>query len=267
MTRGIVLFAFNSPDYNYYEMAEFTAKRANYFLDLPVTIVTDKNSVPKKPKYKFDNTILVDSDANNTIHGKVWINKGRYRAYELSPYDETILLDADYVINSKRLLDVFKVMDDFAVHEDITYLMSDHGKKEYLSENSLPTLWATVVAFKKTNRVKQIFDCLKMVQENYIHYANIHNFPTDTYRNDFGLTLAWRMVNGHFHVQSDIIPWNLMHIGLRTQIYHNSNKKFNTAYTVIFDRWKNHKIKKEYINIKDMDFHVINKDIFVELIK
>ena len=36
MTKGALLFAFNSPKYNYYEMAVATAKRINHFLDLPV---------------------------------------------------------------------------------------------------------------------------------------------------------------------------------------------------------------------------------------
>ena len=38
MSKGALLFAFNSPKYNYYEMAVATAKRINHFLNLPVTI-------------------------------------------------------------------------------------------------------------------------------------------------------------------------------------------------------------------------------------
>ena len=55
MSKGALLFAFNSPKYNYFEMAIATAKRINHFLDLPVTIVTDINSMPIKQLYKFDN--------------------------------------------------------------------------------------------------------------------------------------------------------------------------------------------------------------------
>ena len=39
MTRGALLFAFNSPKYDYYAMAEHTAKRINHFLNMPVTLV------------------------------------------------------------------------------------------------------------------------------------------------------------------------------------------------------------------------------------
>jgi len=46
MTRGVLLFAFNSPKYNYYEMAEYNAKRINHYLNLPVTIVTEQIHYP-----------------------------------------------------------------------------------------------------------------------------------------------------------------------------------------------------------------------------
>ena len=65
MSRGALLFAFNSPKYNYYEMAVYTAKRINHFLGLPVTIVTDNTSVPANPDYQFDNTIIVEPDKRN----------------------------------------------------------------------------------------------------------------------------------------------------------------------------------------------------------
>lgn len=266
MTRGVLLFAFNSPNYNYVRMAEFTAKRANHFLNLPVTLITDHASLDSISDYKFDKVITVDSDSNNQVQGRVWLNKGRYRSYELSPYDETLLLDVDYVINSDRLLKTFDVMDDFCCHETISFLMNEYDKREYFTQKlSLPTLWATVVAFKKTQRVKQIFECLKMVQENYQHYGNIHKFSLDTYRNDYGLTLAWRIANGHAYVASDILPWNLIHIGPKTHVYSNNNGEFNTEYTVVYDKWMRGKIKKEYIIIKDMDFHIINKDILLEI--
>lgn len=268
MTRGAILFAFNSPKYDYYKMAEFAAKRINHFLNIPVTLVTDKESLSSSTGYNFDKIEIVSPDASNYFQGRVWINKGRYQAYELSPYDETLLLDVDYVVNSNRLLKCFEIMQDFVCHESISYLMYDYNSKEYFNKGlSLPTLWATVVCFKKSQRVKQIFECLKMIQNNYEHYSNIHKFENNTYRNDYGLTLAWRIANGHSYVKSDIIPWNLLHIGLKTQVFKNSDDFLDTEYTVIYDKWMRGKIKKEYITIKDTDFHIINKEVFLELLK
>ena len=267
MSRGALLFAFNSPRYNYYAMAEYTAKRINHFLGLPVTIVTDEPSIPNNPNYKFDNTIVVEPDKNNIRDYVVWINKGRYQAYELSPYDETLLLDTDYVVNSDRLLRTFDISNDFCCHDATSFLMHPKAPQEILSAYSFNTLWATVITFKKTARAKQIFECLEMVQKNYEHYANIHSFIAGVYRNDYALTLALRIANGHLNEQNDIIPWNLLHVGKNTSVYAESTNEFNTEYTVMFDNWQRGKIRKEYINIKDTDFHVMNKENFLELIK
>jgi len=57
-----------------------------------------------------------------------------------------------------------------------------------------------------------------------------------------------------------------MHVWLKTNLYVERKSKYNTKYTVIYDNHKNNKVRKEYITIKDMDFHVINKDVFLGLI-
>lgn len=267
MSRGAILFAFNSDTWNYYEMAEFTAKRINHFLDLPVTLVTDKSSIPKKSKYKFDKIVTIDPDRNNFRNSGVWINKGRYQAYEFSPYDETLLLDVDYMVNSDHLLKTFDYYDDFTCHENIHWLMEANQNQDFISYKSYKTLWATVVAFKKTERAKNIFELMGVIQKNYKHYSQIHGFLDKTFRNDFALTLALRIVNGQKLLDRDILPWNLIHVGNGIKIYPESNKKFNTEYTVLYDHWKKNKIRKEYITIKDCDFHVINKEVFQELMK
>jgi len=267
MTRGAILFAFNSPKYDYYVMAEHTAKRINHFLNLPVTIVTDESSLASSTGYNFDKVVTATPDKNNVRDWGIWINKGRYQAYEFSPYDETLLLDVDYMVNSNRLLKCFELYDDFCCHDRTAYYMYPGAEQEVLSTHSFNTLWATAVAFKKTHRTKQIFDMLKMVQNNFEHYANIHHFIANTFRNDYALTLALRIVNGHTTPLQDIIPWNLLHIGKNTNVYKNNDSEFNTEFTIVYDNWQRGKIRKEYITIKDSDFHLMNKDIYVELIK
>lgn len=267
MSRGAILFAFNSPKFDYYKMAVATAKRINHFLDMPVTVVTDDKSISNDP-YKFDNTVVIEPDRNNNRDWGVWINKGRYQAYELSPYDETLLLDTDYMVNSNKVLDIFNYYDDFCCHNKTSFLMQPGLPQEVLSVYSFDTLWATVVAFKKSNRAKQIFECLEMVQKNFDHYGNLHGFVAGTFRNDYALTLALRIANGHITINRDFIPWNLVHVGQKNiHVYKNSNDEFNTEYTAIYDNWQRGKIKKEYITIKDFDFHVMNKTNFLELIE
>jgi hypothetical protein len=267
MTRGVILFAFNSHKYNYYEMAKHAASRAKHFLNLPVTLVTDEESMPPGEYEYWDKVVKINPDKNNVRDWGQWINKGRYLAYDLSPYEETILIDADYVINSDKLLKTFDIYDDFCCHDSVRFFMRQGNFPEALSPNSYDDiLWATVITFKKTQRAKQIFECLEMIQKNYEHYEQIHGFLNAGFRNDYALTLALRMVNGHVDNPKDFIPWNLMHIGTNTTVYPNNEGEFNSEYTIIFDSWQKLKIKKEYNVIKDMDFHLINKDLYARII-
>jgi hypothetical protein len=267
MSKGVLLFAFNSPKFNYFDMAVHTAKRVNYFLDLPVTVVTDSQSKPNNVEYNFDQIIITDSDSSNKRDWGIWLNKGRYKAFELSPYHHTILLDTDYMVNSQKLLKTFTLPTDFCCHDTTEFLMNPNAVQEVLSVYSFKTLWATVITFKKSKRSEQIFNCLKMVQENFEHFALIHGFIANTFRNDYALTVALRTVNGQMALKSDIIPWNLTHIGKNTSVYADDTSYKNTKFNVVFDRWQRGKVKKEYITIKDFDFHVMNKENFLELIK
>jgi hypothetical protein len=265
MKRGAILFAFNSDKYDYYTMAVATAKRINHFLNLPVTVVTDENSA-QDLNYAFDKTIITVPDKNNKRDWGQWINKGRYKAFEFSPYDETLLLDTDYMVNSDKLLKTFDFSKDFCCHDHTEFFMHPNLPQEVLSSYSFDTLWATVIMFKRTTKAQQVFECLEMVQKNFEHYANIHGFISATYRNDYALTLAARIVNGHIPPKDNIIPWNLLHMGKTVQVYRNSDDAFNTEYTVTTDVVQRGKTRKEYITIKDCDFHVMSKEDFMELI-
>ena len=278
ITKGVIVFAFNTEKWDYVAMAAYTANRAKQFLNLPTTLITNEESKPTgELATVFDQVVVVKADKNNIRDHMIWINKGRYQAYELSPYDETILLDADYVINSDKLLKTFDLSDTFCCHNRTEFLMYPNAPQETLSSYSYDTLWATVIMFKKSERAKQIFDTLKMVQENYSHYANIHSFIAGVYRNDYALTIALRIVNGHSVEPSYFIPWNLVHVGKNTSVYSNnvdtqipfapSIIDFNTEFTVMFDNWQRGKIRKEYVVIQDMDFHVMNKELFVNIME
>jgi hypothetical protein len=170
------------------------------------------------------------------------------------------------MVNSTKLLTTFDLPTDFCCHNTTSYLMHPGVPQEMLSVYSFNTLWATVVNFKKTKRAEHIFQCLEMVQKNFDHYASIHGFISATFRNDYALTLATRITNGHTMPIEDIIPWNLVHVGKNTSVHRNNDTEFNTEYTVMFDNWQRGKIRKEYNTIKDTDFHIMNKENFMELI-
>lgn len=255
MKRGVLLFAHNSPSTNYFNMAVYTAKRVNKFLDLPVSIITDEHSVTDSD-YTFDNIILQKPDPTNYRKRQPWINKGRYESFDLTPYDETLVLDTDYLLNSNKLLKCFEYQTDFVCHEKCRFVF-ENIPAERVGKNGFTSVWATVMRFKKTNRSKQIFQMMKMIQHNYDHYATLHNFDSGTFRNDYALTLALKIVNGHMDNRQHYLHWDLLHIGLKTKVV----RETDTDYVFIYrDR-----DKTDYIKVSNMDFHMLHKDNFMEL--
>ena len=254
-SRGVVLVAHNNTTTNYFEMASYTAKRVNEFLNLPVTVITDSNSVSETNI--FDKVILTDANKSNFLRKTNWINKGRFKVFDLSPYEETLVLDVDYLINSNRLNELFNYDNDFMCHKNTFWLMNTTTEQEKLSKKSIETLWATVIKFKKTNRTEQIFNMLEIVQNNYDHYSKIYGFLPMPYRNDYGLTIALKTVNGHLENTQDYIPWPLVHIENAIGIERVSNTVYNL--------YKKQNDRKWYTHISDKDFHILNKKEFKNL--
>jgi hypothetical protein len=254
MIRGAVLFAHNNDKTDYYKMAAYTASRIELFLNIPVTVITDTNSVTCD--YPFDHILYTQPDTSNTRKKSVWINNGRYEVFDMSPYDDTIVIDTDYMVNSSNLNRVFELPTDFASFRNCRYLMEEN-EPEKIGKYGFETMWATVMRFKRTQRTKDLFGMIKMIQDNYTHYSELHNFVPIMYRNDYALTLALRTVNGHVERYDDYIPWNLLHAGLKTKVTRVSD----TQYT--FQREDERRVKT--ITLKDCDFHMLDKDNFMEL--
>lgn len=262
MKQGAILFAHNNSTTDYYAMAVATARRLNRFLGLPVSIITDRSSITDRT-YTFDRTFFIDPDDSNTRKKETWINKGRYQAFDLSPYDRTLLLDTDYMVNSQRLLKLFDLQSDFVCH-DSTYWVAQNYPAETLNpscELGVKSLWATAVRFDKTRRVAQMFHMMEQVQKNYEHYSNIYGFLPYTYRNDYALTIAHKTVNGHVQPSEDFIPWPLVHVSHELQVERDSD----TAYTIKFEQ--GNPARPAYMRVRDWDFHMLGKKNFLELVQ
>jgi hypothetical protein len=86
------------------------------------------------------------------------------------------------------------------------------------------------------------------------------------YRNDFALTIALRTVNGQLEDKNNYIPWSLSHTAKEVTVKPNNSSSLNTSFTLFYDNNQRSKIKKEYIIVNDMDFHMMNKENFMEIV-
>jgi hypothetical protein len=197
MTTGAVIFARNNEHIDYVSMAQWSAQNIERHLGIPTHIVTD--SAP----------------SNNTRHftdvGTVtWHNLNRMDAYRLSPWDRTLVLDADYVVATDQLRSVIECGEDFLAHRwayDVTGCNTFEGLN-WFGDVRMPMWWATVMVFNKSKSAELIFDAMTMIRDNWTHYRNIYKNSVATYRNDHALSIALGIVNGHI-LNHDSIPWSL----------------------------------------------------------
>ena len=108
--KGILIYAFNNTNINYFRQAVWCADRVSKYLALPVTIVTDEASIGDT---KHTHNIIISRAEsggyrvfNPSIRSQadIWYNGNRFQSYDLSPYDQTIVIDSDYIVCSDQLL-------------------------------------------------------------------------------------------------------------------------------------------------------------------
>lgn len=209
-TKGVLIFARNNDQLDYVKQAYFLATRVKKYLDVSVTIATENVEYLKK-RYDLsivDNIIKIESteisNSRNFKDGTMWTktasfkNIGRADAYDISPYDETLLLDSDYIISNDHLKQCFESKHDFLIYKDATDIsrVRSQAEFEHVSDSSVPFYWATAIFFKKTQANKIFFDLVKHIQENYVHYRKVYQITSPMFRNDYAFSIAIHIMDG-----------------------------------------------------------------------
>lgn len=247
MTTGAVIFARNNEQVNYVAMAQWSAQNIERHLGIPTHIVTDDS--------KNDSGTRHFADAGTVT----WHNTNRMDAYRLTPWDRTLVLDADYVVASDQLRSVLDCDVDFLAHRwayDVTGCNTFEGLN-YFGDVGMPMWWATVMVFNKCRQAELVFDTMAMIRNNWTHYRNIYKISNPTYRNDFALSIALLVVNGHTLNHSGI-PWQLASLTPE----HNLTQLDQDRYRVDF---VNQEGRPRWLELRQ-DFHAMGKKQLGEIV-
>tara|TARA_Y100000592_G_scaffold15134_1_gene22043 strand:- start:472 stop:1218 length:747 start_codon:yes stop_codon:yes gene_type:complete len=192
---GVLLYCFNTEYYRYDKIAAKTVPLLKKNLGLPITIVTNFDTFKCMPPLGFINYKIVDNEKGNNIDNKPWHNLDRHRAYELSPYDKTILLDIDYFCYTDHLLTLTKTDQDFMVHDKV-HDVSGNDSYKFPRSSMVPMVWATCIIFKKTERTKAIFDMVRYIKERYTYFCELYRINFRNFRNDYAFAIALHQLGG-----------------------------------------------------------------------
>ena len=207
MSQGVLLFVYNNESINYLKQAIYLAKRIRKYMDLPTSIVTDVAVKVSDAKH-FDKVIKLKTNANNkktyrdgTLSKRVlsFNNAGRECSYDLTPYDETIVMDTDFIISNNQFLNCFSQQKDLLLFNNATHLGIHDNTSEFkkISDSGIDFYWATVIFFRKTETNETFFNLIKHIKENYLHYRGVYQFKNTVYRNDYAFSIAVHILSGY----------------------------------------------------------------------
>jgi hypothetical protein len=211
MSNGAVLIARNNTEIDYVKQAVFCANRIIKFLDIPVSLITDNLEYVEKnyPGHPFDKIIIIENDTNYTYKkyndgnfsrcNLEFKNTSRSDVYDLTPYDNTLLMDTDFIISNSVLKNCFTQSNNFLIYKTGFELSNWRDLSEFncISDTGIDFYWATVVYFKKSKETEMFFNLLKHIKEQWSHYRRLYNLNTDTFRNDYAFSIAIHIMNGY----------------------------------------------------------------------
>ena len=258
MTTGALIFAFNNEETDYVSMAAWSARRIRKHLGIPTAIITDID--PGDSRLGACDQVITSAPASGGSRyfedyekSVTWFNAGRTDAYGLTPWQQTLVLDADYVVCSNDLKQVLNAPQDFMAFRQ-SYNVTDPSQ-DFLStfgRNRFPMWWATVMMFRRSNTAQYIFECMQMIRANWQHYRELYGITEKNYRNDYALSIALGIVSGHTLTVDDI-PWAMASVMPESELTrHDDSVEFwNIRY-----QSKGH---AKMITLVGQDFHAMGK--------
>ena len=246
MTKGILLFCFDTVDHEYHRILERCVHLIKKNLKLEITVVTDFDTYKKLKPLGFVNYKFIDPEPGNTRKGQEWKNVDRHMAYELSPYDVTLVMDIDYLPFSDNLRQLLDTKYDFLISKT-AYDLTDRNSFDLSRQSMIDMVWATVFVFKKGHKSKLLFDMIKYVKSYYKYFLDLYRISDPKFRNDYAFAIALQQANGF--LDYDTIPLRLATLPPDCKVVKYGDNGIAWQF-------------KDQINYAtDQDVHVLNKEI------
>jgi hypothetical protein len=278
MTKGILIFAHNSRELDYGLMAMISGNLASKYLNLPVSLATDKSTInwlKESGNYSragmiFDEIIRIDNPASgnkrkiydgNSFKIVPFENYSRADAWYITPYDHTLLIDSDFLIFTDNLNHYWDLDSSFMMASGINDIFKQERlgyHDRYVSDTGVHMFWATTVMFKKDKAALTHFELIDYVRKNYRYYSDLFRFDGRQYRNDRSFTVAKHILDG-FETNFNYSLPPLTTVLDRDILY--SVSKNQRLYFLI----NQNQNSEQYfpLSVKNIDLHVMNKQSII----
>jgi len=277
MTRGVLIFAHNNRDIDYAATALAAGGLAKKHLGVPVSLATDSSTIDWMKTSKsynqavsvFDKIIEVDTPVTENrrrlhdgLQSKIipFVNSNRASAWDVTPYERTLLIDSDFLVLSNRLNEYWDVDADILIGKSMQDILetSRAGYLDRYISDVAPTLyWATNVMFTKNENSQLFFNLVNTIRINYSYYADMYRFNPSQYRNDISFSIAKHIMDGFNTDTSLSLP--PIFTTLDKDILYKVDLDEKLTFLI------NNDLNSNYCatTIKGLDVHVMNKQSLI----
>ena len=252
MSQGIVFFAHNNTEIDYGSVAIANAYMIKHHMGVnAITLITDEGTV-RHMNDTWDKAIIdnafenvkvvkrrrVDNnkryrDTRHTVNLLQFYNINRSTVYTESPYDETLVIDVDYLICNDSLNAIWNHKEDLLINKDSRDLLTGRHDNNFdkVDDFGIDFYWATVFYFRKSAETEIFFNLLEAIKSNYPYFKTLYGITSYNFRNDHAFSIAVHMFNGF--AKSGLVkhlPVNFLQHTLDYDELHNINSKGSLSF-------------------------------------
>ena len=217
--KGVLLIAYNNGKIDYEKLAIVAASNVKrHMKNNHVTLLTDLNTYNAlqielsmdQLADTFDHIIVedIEHERNTRMHrDSPWTefstqfnNKNKHSIFQKSPYEQTLMIDVDYIVGNDSLDVIFDTDYELAMYKDAVSVRNYKPRiwEQKLHPDGIDMWWSTVVYWRNDSEVaKLFFGIWQHVKENYQYYKWLYKFPGVLFRTDYAASIAVHILNGH----------------------------------------------------------------------
>jgi hypothetical protein len=172
MSRGYLILAQNTRRDDYVRLAYALALsiKNSQSSVTNVCLATNEKKIPDKYEDVFDHIAdipWIDAAANSK-----WKIENKWKYYHMSPYDETVILDADMLFPTdvSHWWDVLAKKDVWITDKPRTFrgdIITSKKYRDAFVTNELPNVYTAFMYFKKTSMSAELFSLAEIIFNNW----------------------------------------------------------------------------------------------------
>lgn len=117
------------------------------------------------------------------------LNSNMVEGIRQSPFDITLFMDSDFIVNTDALGLELQVMQN-QPRAAVRFMTNDNVKHVGKPAYNPCTLWSTVLIWRKSKAMDQFWETVLRYAENWDYVLSVENLPSMVFRNDIAWSLA-----------------------------------------------------------------------------